>query len=201
MTHEAIQFITPNKEGDTVPPRFVGPLTERASQEASVSAEEKHFLGVLATDLVISIGAAPNTSLKILVANNFMDNVRRLTPDMTEDDRQSLALHLVETAEVRVKTETTTLSAPYVKIPTPVAIDTAEFTDEIIVPSTAELNARIEHLTDETVSPPRGTTLLGANVVGRFFTGPLKRGLEYLHHLPLANENESEAQKELQASR
>ena len=104
MTHEAMQERYPKLQGNPAPPNAPIPrdvplditpelvrspevqaaIELRESQEASVFAEETHFLGVLATDLVVSIAVAPTEELKQVVADNFMENVERVTPDMSK---------------------------------------------------------------------------------------------------------------------
>jgi len=210
MTYEAMQESYPKLKGNSAPPNVLVPrdvpldvapelirapevqaaLDLRESQEASVFAEEKHFLGVLATDMIVSIAAAENDKYKPAVAKNFMMNVERATPDMSEVARSEFALQLIESAEGRVKTEAAAalkaqnqvyrenfaaikdilmreesmevlrLLAPYLKTPTDIEINAYEFSDELVLPTTDELEASLENLTDDTVSPARGITFV-----------------------------------------
>ena len=219
MTHEAMQERYPKLQGNPAPPNAPIPrdvplditpelvrspevqaaIELRESQEASVFAEETHFLGVLATDLVVSIAVAPTEELKQVVADNFMENVERVTPDMSEVERGTFALQLIADVEGKVKTESAAALkaqnqvyrdnftaikdilmreesvevlrklAPYLKTPADIEINANEFSDELIMPTTNELEARLENLTDDTVSPARGITFIkktGNYIVG-----------------------------------
>ena len=196
MAHEAIQENTLNHEGIPVPPRRpYGPMELHHSQEASVLSEKRHLMGVLATDLMISVGVTSDPDLKVQVVENFLGNVERTFPDFTEMDRREFVMHLIETAGDRVKTETAAAfkaqnelllenqekikdilvhysvdilkeAAPYLKKPVAIEIDMSEFTGELSIPTTNELEASLNNVTDETVSPPRGIALQYAQKTG-----------------------------------
>ncbi|MEO8839818.1 MAG: hypothetical protein ABI351_14040 [Herbaspirillum sp.] len=166
----------------------VDPVSERARQEAAIFAEQQPFLGTLATNLVVAIGVSSDKEMQIRVTENFLDNVERATPHMSEAERREFAHNLVETADGRVKTDTAAALkaqneilmndhamirqilmgksvevllevAPYLRMPTAVEIDRTEFTGEIAIPTTNELEAQLTDLTEETRSPARGITI------------------------------------------
>ena len=203
MAHEAIQESYPNVGGNPVPTSDLESYAEvqakldlKEKQEAAVFAEGAHFLGVLATDFVVCIGAAQTQELQQFVTDNFLGNVERVTPNMSEMDRREFALHLIEVAEGRVKTDTAALYkaqnqalrdnhaaikniamgesvemlqklAPYLQMPAEIVIDSTEFSDELVLPTTDEMEASIQNLTDEAMSPARGITLGFIKKTGR----------------------------------
>lgn len=220
MTHEAIQANYPSNEGD--------PVSLRLSQESSVFAEQQVFLGVLATDLVVAVGVASTEEKKLVVIENFLVNVDRATPHMSEMDRREFAHHLVETAEGRVRTNTAAALkaqnealltnhemikqvlmheppevllkvAPYLKKPSTVQIDRSEFTSEIIMPTTAELEEQLTNLTEETRSPARGITIARTAIrqIGVMYDGVVGSVRHALHsNYPAPNDAVSDKQLE-----
>lgn len=56
----------------------------------------------------------------------------------------------------------------------------AQKEDDLVMPTTTEFEAHIQHVTDETMSPARGTTLLGLKVLAKLVIIPSKKAWGYL---------------------
>jgi hypothetical protein len=177
MTHEAMHGATRKIDGATVVSSEV--------HEASVLSEKQHFLGAVAADLVVVVAASSNPEAHMLVARHFSENVDRMLSDVPQNERDAIALNLVKAAhgpaqaqmaqewkaaEAKNALLLVNLRAALESIRSEVHPDVlnkfeqrlyavAPPISESPLPSTAELNASIENLTDETVSPPRGLAI------------------------------------------
>lgn len=157
-------------------------------EHAAVHDEEVLFLGKQAAHLAVTLGVATTAEMQTTQVVRFVDNVERVTPELTETAREALIRELVQNIDARTKTETAAalksqviilrekLAAisekiddlapelkkelkPLLSLPNEVIIDTSEFTGEIATPSTAELEASLQNVTAESMSPGRGITL------------------------------------------
>lgn len=173
MTHETIQDVTSNREAHPVSRSFIGPLTLERTQELVTLAEERNFLGILATDLVVSIAVTDDPVQKRRVMSNFFENVDRYTAGYSDDQRHEFALELIENAKEAIDMTLVARLREQKELP----LSERSYSHD--TPTTAELEAHIEYVTDESVSPARGITLLGSTVVQRYVVEAIKRGWDY----------------------
>jgi hypothetical protein len=121
--------------------------------------------------------------------------------------RQQIEM-IKDTLKTQLSKEDLLKIAPFLKLPKSVNIDLSEFTgekqvvldttpeQELVMPSTAELEASIENVTEDTVSPARGISLLSSRVLEKLVINPSKRMWEYL--VPPLTDKQLEYESQLQ---
>jgi hypothetical protein len=185
MTHEAMHGATRKIDGALLSQQVEAPEISPKKHERSVLREKTGFLGVVATDLVVAAAVSPDPKAHLRVAEHYIENVEIMLPDLSQARRDRLAVRLVRAAhrpaqarmakdwraaEAKNELVGQNLQAALKTLETEVPPDVySKFKQQLYsavppisespLPSTAELNASIENLTDETVSPPRGLAI------------------------------------------